>query len=51
MSQPSSDKSGDCVWWYGGPLLCEGWPNNPGSEAVKLHCSQCKVNLMNRTTG
>ena len=24
MNQPLSDRCGDCVWWYEGPLLCEG---------------------------
>ena len=42
MNQPLSDRCGNCVWWYEGPLLCEGCPNNPESEEMKLHCSQCK---------
>ncbi len=46
MNQRLSDKCGDCVWWYEGPLLCEGCPNNPASETMKLHCSQCEKNLV-----
>jgi hypothetical protein len=42
MNQPPSEKCGDCVWWYEGPLLCEACPNNPESETMKMPCSQCK---------
>ena len=42
MNQLPSDKCGGCVWWYEGPLMCDGCPNNPQSETIKLHCSQCK---------
>ena len=42
VNQLPSDKCGDCVWWYEGPQLCEGCPNNPESEAMKMPCSQCK---------
>jgi hypothetical protein len=42
MNQLPSEKCGNCIWWYEGPLLCEGCPNNPESEARKMPCSQCK---------
>ena len=42
MNEPLSEQCGDCVWWYEGPLLCEGCPNNPESEAMKMPCSHCK---------
>ena len=42
MNQRPSDKCGGCVWWYEGPLLCEGCPNNPEPEAIKMPCSQCE---------
>jgi hypothetical protein len=45
MNQAPSDKCGDCVWWYEGPLLCEACPNNPESETMKMPCSQCKMTL------
>ena len=41
MNQAPSDKCGDCVWWYEGPILCEGCPDNLKSEAMKMPCSQC----------
>ena len=46
MNQPLSDRCGDCVWWYEGPLLYEGCPNNSESEAMRLHCSQCEKTLL-----
>ncbi len=35
MERRPGERCGDCVWWYEGPILCEGCPNNPETEAKK----------------
>ena len=42
MNEPPSEQCRDCVWWYEGPILCMGCPNNPESEIRKMPCSHCK---------
>lgn len=42
MNKPPSNKCGNCVWWYEGPLLCKGCPNNPETETMKVPRSQGK---------
>ena len=36
MNKPSSERCGECVWWYEGPILCQGCPNNPETETKKI---------------
>ena len=33
LDKAPGDECGDCIWWYEGPILCEGCPHNPESEA------------------
>lgn len=32
MKERPSEKCDDCIWWYEDPLLCDGCPNNSGTE-------------------
>jgi len=36
MNKPSSERCGECVWWYEGPILCQGCPNNSETETKEI---------------
>ena len=36
-----SMRCGDCVWWYEGPLMCDGCPNNPETSTAWNPCEGC----------